>query len=151
MTTTPVRPRPAETIAVKEDAANITGAIAWSSFLFALLQSICTFFAAANGLRFVVGLSSLVLSASAGAMLDRFHADALRVPMVGLAVAGSLLNLAILAQIRRLRRRGASQWRQHPLSPRKLRAERLQIVLSIATLVLVAVEEILHRHYSGHF
>jgi len=151
MTTTPVRPGPVETIALKEDAASVPGVVAWSSFLFALLQSICTFFAAANGLRFVVGLGSLVLSASADAMVDRFHADTLRVPMVGLAVVGSLLNLAILAQIRRLRRRGASQWRQQPLSPRKLRAERLQIVLSVATLVLVAVEEILHHHEIGHF
>ncbi len=149
MTTTPVRPRPAETIDVKEDAAGVTGVVAWSSFLFALLQSVCTFFAAANGLRFAVGLGSLVLSAGAGAMVDRFHADALRIPMVGLALAGSLLNLAILAQVRRLRRRGASQWRQHPPSARKLRAERLQFVLSVATLVLVAVEEGLHYHYHG--
>jgi hypothetical protein len=150
MTTTPVRPRPAETIEARENTVSVPGAVAWSSFLFALLQSVCTFFAAANGLRFAVGLGSLVLSASAGAMVDRFHADALRVPMVGLAVAGSLLNLAILAQVRRLRRRSASQWRQHPLSPRKLRMERLQIVLSIATLALVTAEEILHRHYTGH-
>jgi hypothetical protein len=151
MTTTPVRPSPAETIALKEDAVDVPGVVAWSSFLFALLQSICTFFAAANGLRFAVGLGSLVLSASAGAMVDRFHADAFRIPMVSLAVVGSLLNLAILAQIRRLRGRGASQWRQHSLSPHKLRTERLQITLSIATLALVAVEEILHHHYSGHF
>jgi hypothetical protein len=151
VTTTPVRPNPAETIEVTENTVSVPGAVAWSSFFFALLQSVCTFFAAANGLRFAVGLGSLVLSASAGAMVDRFHADALRVPMVGLAFFGSLLNLAILAQVRRLRRRSASQWRQHPLSARKLRMERLQIVLSVATLVLVAVEEILHRHYSGHF
>jgi len=149
MTTTPVPPGPAGTIDVKEDAAGVTGVVAWSSFLFALLQSVCTFFAAANGLRFAVGLGSLVLSAGAGAMVDRFHADALRIPMVGLALAGSLLNLVILAQLRRLRRRGASQWRQQPLSPRKLRAERMQIVLSVATLVLVAVEEGLHYHYHG--
>jgi hypothetical protein len=130
---------------------NVPGAVAWSSFLFALLQSVCTFFAAANGLRFAVGLGSLVLSAGAGAMVDRFHADALRIPMVGLAVAGSLLNLVILAQVRRLRRRPSSQWRQQPPSSRKLRMERVQVVLSVATLALVAVEEILHRHYSGHF
>jgi hypothetical protein len=126
-------------------------AIAWSSFFFALLQSICTFFAAANGLRFAVGLGALVLTTGAGTMVDRFHADALRIPMIGLALIGSLLNLAIVAQIRRLRRRPASQWRQQPPSPRKLRMERLQIVLSIATLALIGVEEILHHHYAGHF
>jgi hypothetical protein len=151
MTTTPVRPRPAETIEAREKTVSVPGAVAWSSFLFALLQSVCTFFAAANGLRFAVGLGSLVLSAGAGAMVDRFHADALRIPMVGLAVVGSLLNLAILAQVRRLRRRSASQWRQQPPSARRLRMERLQIVLSVATLVLVAVEEILHHQDNGHF
>jgi hypothetical protein len=151
MTTTPVQPLPSEQIEVKENAASIPSAIAWSSFFFALLQSICTFFAAANGLRLAVGLGSLVLSASAGAMVDRFHADALRIPMVGLALAGSLLNLAILAQIRRLRRRPSSQWRQPSLSTHKLRMERLQIALSIATLLLVVAEEILHHHEFGHF
>jgi hypothetical protein len=149
VTTTPAQPRPAETIVVKENAVSVPGAVAWSSFFFALLQSVCTFFAAANGLRFAVGLGSLVLSASAGAMVDRFHADALRIPMVGLALAGSLLNLAILAQVRRLRRRPSSQWRQQPPSARRLRMERLQIVLSVATLALVAVEEGLHYHYHG--
>jgi hypothetical protein len=155
VTTTPVRSRASEKhasekIETRENTPRVPGAVAWSSFFFALLQSICTFFAAANGLRFAVGLGSLVLSAGAGAMVDRFHADAFRIPMVGLALFGALLNLTILAQVRRLRRRPSSHWRQHPPSPRKLRMERAQIVLSVATLVLVAVEEILHYHYNGH-
>ncbi|MGB9415730.1 MAG: hypothetical protein WCB58_05385 [Acidobacteriaceae bacterium] len=149
MTTTPVRPLPPEKIEVRENTVSVPGAVAWSSLLFALLQSVCTFFAAANGLRFAVGLGSLVLSASAGAMVDRFHADALRIPMIGLALIGSLLNLAILAQVRRLRHRPSSQWRLQSSSPRKLRMERLQAVLSVATLVLVAVEEGLHYHFHG--
>jgi hypothetical protein len=154
VTTTPVRPlapaagAPQER--TKKDGGRIQGAIAWSSFFFALLQSICTFFAAANGLRFAVGLGSLVLSAGAGTMVDGFHADALRIPMISLALAGSLLNLAVVAQIRRLRRRPASQWRQQPMSPRKIRMERLQIVLSVATLALISMEEILHHHEFGH-
>jgi hypothetical protein len=151
VTTTPVRPLPSEQIEAGKRTVSVPGAIAWSSFLFALLQSVCTFFAAANGLRFAVGLGSLVLSASAGAMVDRFHADALRIPMVAFALAGSLLNLGVLAQVRRLRLRSSSQWRQQTPTPRKLRMERLQVILSVATLVLVAVEEILHRHFSGHF
>jgi hypothetical protein len=150
MTTTPVRPLAPTEDATSEVAERVHGAIAWSSFFFALLQSVCTFFAAANGLRFAVGIGSLVLSASAGAMVDRFHADALRVPMISLALVGSLLNLAVVAQIRRLRRRPASQWRRQPPTPRKLRMERLQIVLSAATVALIAVEEILHYHYCGH-
>jgi hypothetical protein len=151
MLTTPVRPLAPTEDATREVAGKVQGAIAWSSFFFALLQSVCTFFAAANGLRFVVGIGSLVLSASTGAMVDRLHADALRVPMICLALIGSLLNLAIVAQIRRLRRRPASRWRQQPPTARKLRMERLQIVLSAATLALIAVEEIFHYHTCGHF
>jgi hypothetical protein len=149
VTTTPVRPLAPAEDAARESAGRVQGAVAWSSFLFALLQSICTFFAAANGLRFAVGLGSLVLSAGAGTMVGRFHADALRIPMMVFALIGSLLNLVVLAQIRRLRRRPASQWRQQPPGPHKLGMERLQIVLSIATLALVAVEEILHYHLHG--
>jgi hypothetical protein len=151
VSTTPVRPLAPDADATKEHAVSVQGAIAWSSFLFAFLQSVCTFFAAANGLRFVVGLGSLVLSASAGAMVDRFHADALRIPMVVLALFGSLLNLAILAQIRRLRHRPASAWRQQPPSAHRLRMERTQVILSIATLALLVAEELLHSHYTGHF
>jgi hypothetical protein len=148
VTTTPVRSLPSEVDAT-ENAAHVQGAIAWSSLLFALLQSVCTFFAAANGLRFIIGLGSLV-SASTGAMLDRFHTDALRVPMVGFALVGSIVNLAILAQVRRLRHRPASQWRQQPPTSDRLRMERTQVILSVATLALVAVEELLHYHYRGH-
>jgi hypothetical protein len=126
--------------------------IAWSSFFFALLQSICTFFAALSGLRLLIGAGSLALSAAAASIFDRLHADWLRIPMVALALFGSLLNLLVLFQIRRLRRRPASQWRQQPVSPHKLRMERLQLVLSIITLILIAVEEYWHiRWHHGHF
>jgi hypothetical protein len=126
------------------ETGNAQGVIAWSSFFFALLQSICTFFAALDGLRLVIGVGSLAISAWVGSALDRFHGDWIRIPMVGLALLGSLLNLAILMQIRRLRNRPASQWRQQILSPHKIRMERVQIALSIATLVLIGVEEYLH-------
>jgi hypothetical protein len=151
MRTTPVQPLPSSEDVAEHHVATVQGAIAWSSLLFALLQSICTFFAAANGIRFAVGLGSLALSAGAGTMVDRFHADALRVPMICIALVGSLLNLAVLGQIRRLRRRPASRWRQQLPSQRKLRAEGMQVVLSVATLALIAVEELFHYHYCGHF
>lgn len=145
MTATPVRPLAPAADTDSENAGGAQNAIVWSSFLFALLQSICTFFAAANGLRFAVGLGALV----AGSIVGRFHADAIRIPMIVLALIGSLVNLAVIAQIRRLRRRPASQWRQQPPSPRKLRTERLQVVLSVVTLILVVVEEGFHYHYHG--
>jgi len=125
-------------------------AIAWTSLGFALLQSVCTFFAAMNGLRVGIGLSSLVLAASTAKAIDRFHADWLRVPMIILAILGSILNLVVLWQIRRLRKLPAAQWRQTPQRPGKLRSERMQLVLSVVTLILIAIEERQHLIWLHH-
>jgi len=126
------------------------GVIAWSSFFFTVLQSICTFFAAVDGLRLVIGVGSLAVSAGIGTAMDRFHQDWIRVPMMVLALLGSSLNLMILMQIRHLRNRPASQWRQRPLSPSRIRMERVQMALSLATLVLIGAEEYLHLRWCGH-
>lgn len=121
----------------------------WTSFLFALLQSICTFFAAVDGLRLLIGVGALTLSAAVGPWLGRFHVTWIRIPMLVLALAGALLNLIVLAQIRWLRSRPAARWRQTHPSPSRLRMERIQFLLSIATLVLIAVEESLHIRWHG--
>ena len=120
------------------------GAIAWSSFLFAVLQSICTFFLALSWVRLLIGIGSVVLSAGVAATLDKLHADWIRLPMIGLALLASLLNLAVLIQMRNLRSRPAARWRQRPITPKEVRMERVQWVLSLATLFLIAFEEWLH-------
>jgi hypothetical protein len=129
---------------IPRDDGHTRGVIAWSSFFFALLQSICTFFLALSGVRLVIGVGSVVLSAGAAAALEKFHANWIRSPMVGLALLGSLLNLVVLIQIRNLRSRPASRWRQRPLSSKEVRMERVQWFLSFATLILIAIEEYLH-------
>jgi hypothetical protein len=125
-------------------------AIAWSTLAFAILQSVCTFFAAVDGLRLAIGISSLAFASGVFHAIDRFHVDWLRVPMITFAVAGSLLNLLVLWQVRRLRRRPSAQWRQRPATPRKLRAERIQMVLAVLTLLLVAAEERQHLIWLRH-
>jgi hypothetical protein len=120
------------------------GLIAWSSFFFALLQSICGAVVAINGLRLAIGIGSLALSTGAGAAVVRFHADWIRVPMIVIALLGSLLNLAILMHVRHLRSRPAAQWRQKPLTVRQKRGELAQLILSLMTLALIGVEEYLH-------
>ena len=138
-----------DTLLPREDG-RARGVIAWSSFFFALLQSICTFFLALSGLRLVIGVGSVLLSAGATAAVEKFHASWIRLPMIGLALLGSLLNLAVLIQIRSLRNRPASRWRQRPLTPKEARKERVQWVLSFATLILIAVEECLHWNRAHH-
>lgn len=124
--------------------------IGWSSFLFALLQSVCSFFASVNGLRLAIGVGALALSGGARVAVGWLHSDAVRVPMILLALLGTLLNLVVLWQIRRLRARPSAQWRQAAVSPRKLRMERLQFVLSMVTLVLITVEEYWHFRWHNH-
>jgi hypothetical protein len=126
------------------------GVIIWSSLFLALLQSVCSFFAALEGLRLLIGLASLAVMTQAGLAWDRYHTDWIRIPMIGFALVGSVLNLVILAQIQHLRKRPASQWRQQPLTLRKRRMERTQLILSLVTLTLIALEELGHLHTFHH-
>jgi hypothetical protein len=64
--------------------------------------------------------------------------------MIVFALCGSLLNLAALKRVRSLRARPAAKWRLKPLTTRTIQMERAQFVLSIATLILFAVEEVTH-------
>src|SRR6266496_4933090 len=113
----------------------------WSSISFAILQSACTAVIAISGVRVAIGLSALA-AAAAGihAPAKGFHQDAIRIPMMIVALVGSLLNLFVIWKIRNLRSKPASQWRQKPIPSRKLNSERIQIVLSILTLILLAAE-----------
>ena len=115
-----------------------------SSFLFILLQSACTAVIAISGVRVAIGLSALAAVAGIYAPARGFHADAIRIPMMILAFLGATINLYVLWHVRRLRNRPAAQWRQKPLSARKKFSERLQFVLSIITLLLLAAEYITH-------
>jgi hypothetical protein len=118
--------------------------IAWSALFFVLLQSVCTFFTALSGLRLVIGVGSLAAIIRAGQTWDKFHADFIRIPMIVFALCGSLLNLAVLRRVRRLRARPAAKWRLKPLTTRKIQMERAQFLMAIATLILFAVEEATH-------
>jgi hypothetical protein len=126
------------------------GIVAWSALVFAILQSVCTFFAAVDGLRLAIGIGSLAFASNVFSAIDRFHLSWLRVPMITFAVVGSLLNLVILWQVRRLRRRPSAQWRQRPATRSKLRAEQIQLVLAIFTLLLIVVEERQHLIWLKH-
>src|SRR5437867_9694540 len=116
----------------------------WSSIAFAILQSACTAVIAISGVRVAIGLSALAAAAGIHAPAKGFHQDAIRIPMMIVALVGSLLNLFVIWKIRNLRSKPASQWRQKPIPSRKLNSERIQIVLSILTLILLAAEWITH-------
>ncbi len=122
-----------------------TKLINWSAFLFAVLQSVCSAFIALNGVRLLIGVGAFAAASGALKLADRMHIDAIRIPMMLLALGGSVLNLVVLWQVWRLRRRPASAWRQQPVSKKKIASEWLQFALSVLTLLLLAAEFVAHR------
>lgn len=136
---------------LRERAVKVQSGIGWSSFVFSVLQSVCTFFAALGGLRLLIGAGALAAATQAGIRWDHFHQNWIRIPMVGFAVGGALLNLVILWQIRRLRNHPAAQWRRKPVPASKTRMEQVQFVLSWITLVLIGIEEVTHFRTFHHF
>jgi len=116
--------------------------VSGAAVVLALLQSVCTAVLTINSLRLFIGLAAL--TASTVAPLDKFHRDALRIPMLTIAVVGAVINLIALVWIRHLRARPSAQWRRREITPKQRRSERLQVALALLTLVLVGVETWLH-------
>lgn len=127
-----------------EVASGRSWILGFTGLLFILLQSACTAVMALSGLRLLIGLSSLAFAASGVKLLAAIHGNAIRIPMEGLAVGGSALNLYVIWRIRSLRARPSSQWRVAAVTARKKRAESIQISLAILTLLLVAAEWTAH-------
>jgi len=120
-----------------------------SSFLFILLQSACTAVMAISGVRVLIGLSALAAAAGLHRPARGFHADAIRIPMMLLAIGGSILNLYVIWRIRSLRARPSSQWRIQPISAKQRRSENFQVALAVITLILVAAEYLTHLIVHG--
>jgi hypothetical protein len=118
-------------------------AVSLASVAAALLQSLCTAVLTINGLRLGIGLAALA-AGSIWEPVRAFHRDAIRIPMLILAVAGACVNLAVLLWIWQLRARPEAQWRRREVPKKQLRSERLQAAMAVLTLVLVGVESWAH-------
>ena len=130
-------------------ARHRTWFIAFTSLVFILLQSACTAVMAISGVRVVIGLGALAAAAGLHRPAGGFHADRIRIPMMIVAVGGSLVNLYVLWRIRSLRAKPSSQWRSRPVTIRQRRGETIQIALAIVTLLLVAAEYATHLILHG--
>lgn len=118
--------------------------IGWSSLFFAVVQSVCSAFVALSGVRLLIGAAAFGSALGLLKIADKLHFNAIRIPMMVLALVGALFNLVAIWQVRRLRGRSASAWRQKALSSRKLNTERLQLLLSLLTLALLGFEYYFH-------
>jgi hypothetical protein len=112
---------------------------------FILLQSACTAVMAVSGVRVIIGLGALAAASGLNRPATGFHSDAIRIPMMVIAITGSLINLYVIWRIRSLRNRPAAQWRRIPPTPRQIRSEWFQIALAILTFLLVIAEWLTHR------
>jgi hypothetical protein len=130
------------------ESAKGMGIVSGASVTMALLQSLCTAVLTVNSIRVGIGLAALA-AGSIAAPLVPLHRDSIRIPMLIIAVAGAVVNLAVLWWVRRLRNRPEAQWRRRELSKKQRLSERLQVAMAILTLVLVVAEvwthAILHR------
>ena len=139
--------RVAEATELSDDRGGRRWAVGLTSLVFIILQSVCTLIMALSGVRLIIGLGALAaVAAGARGPASGFHQDAIRIPMMTLAVLGSCINLYMIWRIRSLRKRPSSKWRQQPISRRRLWGERVQVTLAVVTLVLV-VAEFLSHHY----
>jgi len=111
-----------------------------ASLLLAALQSVCTAVLTISGIRLAIGLTAFALAGSVYAPVRWFHQDAIRIPMLTLAVVGAIVDLAVLAWIRHLRSQPSAQWRRKQQSRKDKRSQRLQVALAILTLLLVGLE-----------
>lgn len=104
------------------------------------IEAICTFFVALSKLGILAGLTALLSELIA----SKFHANIVRVPVLGLAAVGAVLNLMVLWNRMRLRNAPAAAWRKRPLK----RSERwkigMVIAMSVATIGLVIGEFVIH-------
>lgn len=126
-------------------------AVSFTSLLFILLQSACTVAVAFSGINTVVGLGSFAAAIGLTRLTGSFHSDLIRLPMMALALAGSLFTLYIVRRARVLRARPASQWRIRPLTSKEKRKEAFQIGLSVLTILLVVVEIVIHAYLNHAF
>jgi hypothetical protein len=125
--------------------------VGWSSLLLAIIQSVCTIFAALSGLRLLLGAAAFGTAIGVMKIADkRIHIDAVRIPMLMFALLGAVFNLVALWQVRRLRGRAASAWRQKAVSRSKFASEGVQLGLSVLTLILLAVESFYHLKHTHH-
>jgi heme/copper-type cytochrome/quinol oxidase subunit 2 len=122
----------------------------WSSLLLAFIQSVCSAFIALSSIRLLIGAAAFASAIGVVKIADKLHIDAIRIPMMVIALVGSVVNLLALWQVWRLRRRSASAWRQTSVSPKQKRSERVQFSLSVVTLFLLAAEFWAHWSLFGH-
>ena len=105
-----------------------------------LVQGVCAILVATSSVKLFLGVASV----AAAMQTSRFHADIIRVPVMLVSAVLAGISLFTVWNGWRLRNLPSARWRKRPLStPRKLGIA-FTIVTSVAALVLVIAEGVVH-------
>ena len=112
-----------------------------ATLILAFIEAVCVFAVAAAKAGILVGSTAAILS---GWSLS-LHRDAIRIPVLVLAVTGAVVNLHLVWKRQRLRNSSTAAWRKRPLTRSERWRTGLVLWLSLLTLVLAAAEIYFHR------
>ena len=119
-------------------------AVSWGAVLLAIFQSGCAILVLIQRIAVPLGLVSL---ASVQHQDRAIHSDPVRLPVLAVAAVAAALNLYVLWNAWRLRRRPEARWRKKPLAGREKLRNGWVLVSSLLTLALVSGELVIHPHY----
>ncbi|HEY3928893.1 MAG TPA: hypothetical protein VGL89_10980 [Candidatus Koribacter sp.] len=117
--------------------------LSWGSFALALAESICVAAVALSGIRVAIGMTSLIAATAAGPA-HGFHRNAVRIPILAIGAIGSIVVLLLVWNEGRMRKNPAAAWRLQPLTAKQKRSRRIQVVLAILSLLVIAAELFSH-------
>jgi len=127
---------PAE-VSVKQSSA---------TFLLAVTEAVCVFYVSAAKSGFALASASIAASGWATVL----HRDIFRIPILAVAMAGSLLSVYLLWHAQRLRAASAAAWRRRQLTRKERWRIGTVLALSLMTMIVTAAEILIHRalHHS---
>jgi sterol desaturase/sphingolipid hydroxylase (fatty acid hydroxylase superfamily) len=117
------------------------------TFLLAVVEAVCVFYVAAAKSGFVLLSASIAASGWATVL----HKDVFRIPILTVALAGSLLSVYLLWHAHRLRTAPAAAWRRRPLTRKERWRIGTVLSLSLMTMLVTVAEIWIHRilHHSA--
>jgi hypothetical protein len=113
----------------------------WAVLFLAFIEAVCVFSVAAAKAGVLLGSAAAIATGWSVSL----HRDAIRIPVLLVAMTGAGFNLYLLWKRRRLRNSPAAAWRKRPLTKRQRLKTALVFWLSLLTLVLGAAEIYFHR------
>jgi hypothetical protein len=113
----------------------------WAALILAFIEAVCVFTVAAAKVGILVGTVGAVLAGWAVIL----HRDAIRIPVLLIAMTGATFNLYLIWKRRRLRNSPAAAWRKRPLTKQERVKTALVFWLAVGTLILGALEIYFHH------